>query len=451
MKGVRAMNTTLLRVLVVVGLLICGVSGQTGAEDRSVTDQEKRIDELAKNIEALSKQLQTLKEERSAEKAAAAARDQSVTELATQVDKMNSSKVFDASSWVNKFTLGGYGEIHANMGGKDVADRLDLHRLVLYLGYDFNDWIKFHSETELEHAFVSNESNNGELSVEQAYVDFLLSKYANVRAGRFLVPLGIINKKHEPVAFNGVERPFFDTYIIPTTWFSDGVGLFGSITPSLKYEAYLATGLDGSGFDAINGIREGRIEGTSSLHQPSFTGRLDYYPFAERAVPYGQTLRVGASTFLGGLNNGNNGVNPGIKGNISIYSGDFEYSISRLDFKGAFAFENISNAREIGNGTASGIFGWNLEGGYHFWPSSWKTGKLAKSDAVFFVRYDDFNTQYRMPAGIGRDPAGERTAWTTGISFYPIPNFVIKGDYQLVSDHAGKEVHLWNLGIGWQL
>jgi hypothetical protein len=79
-------------------------------------------------------------------------------------------------------------------------------------------------------------------------------------------------------------------------WFSDGVGLFGSITPSLKYEAYLATGLDGSGFDAVNGIREGRIEGTPSLHQPSFTGRLDYYPFAERTVPYGQTLRLGAST-----------------------------------------------------------------------------------------------------------------------------------------------------------
>ena len=66
------MITTLLRVLVVVGLLVCGVSGQTGAEERSATDQEKRIEELAKNIEALSKQLQALKEERSADKAAMA-------------------------------------------------------------------------------------------------------------------------------------------------------------------------------------------------------------------------------------------------------------------------------------------------------------------------------------------------------------------------------------------
>ena len=368
----------------------------------------------------------------------------------TQVDKMSSSKVFDSASWVNKFTFGGYGEIHANLGGQGVADRLDIHRLVLYPGYDFNDWIKFHSETEVEHAFVSNESD-GELSVEQAYVDFLLSDYANVRTGRFLTPLGIVNKKHEPVAFNGVERPFFDKFIIPTTWFSDGLGLFGSINRSLKYEAYLVAGLDGSKFDATNGIREGRIEGTPSLHQPAFTGRLDYYPFAERAVPYGQTLRLGASTYLGGLNNGSNGDNPGIKGNIQIYSGDFEYSISKLDFRGVFAYETISGAREIGNGTAKEIFGWYLEGGYHFWPSSWKRGKLAKTDAVFFVRYEDFNTQYKMPNGITRDPAGEQTAWTTGISFYPIPNFVIKGDYQLLQDHAGKETHLWNLGIGWQL
>jgi hypothetical protein len=56
-----------------------------------------------------------------------------------------------------------------------------------------------------------------------------------------------------------------------------------------------------------------------------------------------------------------------------------------------------------------------------------------------------------MPNGITRDPAGEQTAWTTGVSFYPIPNFVIKGDYQLLQDHTGKETHLWNLGIGWQL
>ena len=45
--------------------------------------------------------------------------------------------------------------------------------------------------------------------IEQAAVDFLLSEPFNIRVGRVLTPLGIINKWHEPPSFNGVERPSF--------------------------------------------------------------------------------------------------------------------------------------------------------------------------------------------------------------------------------------------------
>lgn len=444
------MYVNLIRVVVVVAVLLFAVWGQAKSEERAPTDRDQKIEELDRSIKTLSDQLRDLKDERAAEKAVAAANRETITQLTTQVEKMGSSRVFDSSSWLNRFTLGGYGEIHANFGNRDTQNQLDIHRLVLYVGYDFNDWIKFHSETEVEHAFVSNESS-GELSIEQAYVDFLLSNRFNVRAGRFLTPLGIVNRKHEPPAFNGVERPFFDKFIIPSTWSSDGVGIFGSITPSLKYEAYLVAGLDGSKFDAIDGIREGRIEQSPSLHQPAFTGRLDYFPLAQRDAPFGQSLRLGVSTFVGGLNNGNEGNNPDIKGNIAIYSGDFEYTISKLDFRGDVALEKISGARQIGNGTAKGILGWNVEGGYHVWPDSWKKGKLSRSDAVVFVRYDSYNTQYEMPSGIARDPAGDRNAITTGVNFYLTPHFVLKGDYQILRDHTGRNTDLWNFGIGWQL
>ena len=59
----------------------------------------------------------------------------------------------------------------------------------------------------------------GELELEQAYVDFLIARQFNVRAGMLLAPVGIINERHEPPVFHGVERPFVDTVIIPTTWF----------------------------------------------------------------------------------------------------------------------------------------------------------------------------------------------------------------------------------------
>ncbi|VGO22744.1 porin [Pontiella sulfatireligans] len=145
----------------------------------------------------------------------------------------------------SKLHLGGYGEIHANFqeGGDD---QFDIHRLVMYVGYDFNDWIKLTSETELEHAFVADSddgSNGGELSVEQLYVDFLLADAVNVRAGRVLAPLGIINQKHEPTLFLGVERPNMEKNIIPSTWSVDGIGIFGYPLSWLSYEAYVVAGL----------------------------------------------------------------------------------------------------------------------------------------------------------------------------------------------------------------
>ena len=46
----------------------------------------------------------------------------------------------------------------------------------------------------------------------------------NLRGGMVLTPVGIINERHEPPVFYGVERPFVDTVIIPTTWFEAGAG-----------------------------------------------------------------------------------------------------------------------------------------------------------------------------------------------------------------------------------
>lgn len=417
-------NRGLLSVAAVTAFAILSLSGPARAQDNTADPRDRKIQELERAVGALS----------------------------GRIDAMDKSKASSGESWADKFTLGGYGEIHANFGEGKAPDRMDIHRLVAYVGYEFADWLRFHSEIELEHGFVSPEDNSGgEVSIEQVYLDFLLSDRLNVRFGRFLTPIGIINRKHEPPAFNGVERPSFDRFIIPATWSSDGIGIFGSLSPALKYEAYVAGGLDGSKFDAVDGIREGRIEERPSLNDPAFMGRLDYYPFAGRLAPYGQVARVGASAYHSGLNNGNEGNNPGTAGNVRILSGDFEYSISKLDFRGVIAHERIHGAKEIGSGTASLIFGWYLEGGYRFFPESWRTGRLAKSDAVVFVRYEDFDTQFRVPDGVAKDPAGDRTQWTGGVNFYFTPNLVAKADYQVPRDATGRHLpNLINFGLGWQ-
>ena len=443
---------SLLDKLVMPGAVIL-LGAAALAETVSVQEQntQEEIKQLRQMVLELTAEVRQLKETQGQGDQSKAEYQQQIDEIREDVTKLNDRPMHSLSSPLNGLKLGGYGEIHANFEEGDDSDQFDIHRLVMYLGYDFSDWIMFHSEVEIEHAFVNNTNDgNGDVVIEQAYFDFLLSDMFNIRAGRVLTPLGIINKWHEPTLFNGVERPSFSRVIIPTTWSSDGVGIFGNLNPALSYEAYVVAGLDGSGFSATNGIRGGRIKERPSLNEPAVTGRLDYYPFMSTFEDSNQSLRLGLSGYFGGLDNGNQGNNPGINGEITIVSADFEYSLSRFDFRGALANIDIDGARQIGNGTAEQIFGWYLEGGYHFWPEQWKTGKLAKSDAVVFLRYDDFDTQYTMPSGIVKNPAGDREEWTFGVNFYPTSNVVIKADYQIRDDASGDNLNdLFNVGIGW--
>ncbi|MCP4709978.1 MAG: hypothetical protein GY869_15245, partial [Planctomycetes bacterium] len=324
--------------------------------------RDQKVVQLEKTVAALQAEVQSLKSNGNGNgngsgngnsHQANPGNQQYLEQMRRDIDDLKNSQALDQSSWVNKFTFGGYGEMHANFGEAQTKDVFDIHRMVLYVGYDFSDWIKFHSETEIEHAYVSDDSG-GELSLEQAYVDFHLSDSFNIRAGRVLTPLGIINKKHEPPYFNGVERPSFSKYVIPTTWASDGAGIFGNLCSSLQYEAYVVGGLDGSEFTA-NGIRDGRIKERPSLHEPAVTGRLDYFPLTDLAPNSNQDLRFGVSAYWGGLDNGNNGSDPDINGDIHIYSADFEYSVAKWDFRGVIADTQISDARATGIATGENL------------------------------------------------------------------------------------------------
>lgn len=440
---------TLIRRLIAPAMIILYIASICpAASDSELEVMRQEMRELKLMVQQLSGEVRELKSEKTQQQTSQNNYQEQISDLRADVTKINNSTSLKFQSAMDKLSLGGYGEIHGNFNEDTGKDLIDIHRLVMYLGYDFSDWIKLHTETEIEHAFIND--GDGEISIEQAYVDFLLSDKFNIRAGRILTPLGIINQNHEPTLFNGVERPNFAKYVIPSTWSSDGVGIFGSLNPSLTYEAYVVGGLDGSLFTETGGIRNGRIKERPSLNDPAVTGRLDYYPSCDSD----QSLRFGLSGYYGGLNNGNNGTNPGVSGDIAITSADFEYSVSKFDFRGAIAHENISGARELGaagQDIAEEIFGWYLEGGYHFWPDEWKKGKLAESDAVAFVRFDSFDTQHKMPSGIARNRAADREEWTLGVNFYPVPNFVVKADYQIRSDDAsGSNLsNLFNVGIGW--
>jgi hypothetical protein len=370
-----------------------------------------------------------------------AALEQRLQDLSDEVELqgMNTAGSFNP---LERFRFGGYGEVHANFeeNGESV---FDIHRLVMYVGYDFADWIVLNTEIELEHAFVTDGAD-GELLVEQLYVDFLLADAFNVRVGRVLAPIGIINQNHEPTLFFGVERPAVDKYIIPTTWSLDGAGIFGAPLGWLNYQAYVVGGLDGSEFSADEGVRDGRIKERSGLNDPAVTGRIDVYPSEE------QDLRLGISGYYGGTDNANKGGSSGADNNFGMYSLDFEYMVSRFQFRGVAAFGKNSDPQNLPAGVGKEIFGWYLEGGMSVMPDAWKTGKWEEADILPFVRYEEYDTQHKVPTGTVKNDANERADVTVGINFPLTYQFVLKADYRFrYSEAATNPNNVFNLGMGW--
>ena len=429
------------RLLMFMMVVLIGTSVCSAASSDDVEAMRQEMEELRQMVRGLTKEVRSLKTVKSQDGSLQDEYRRELDDIRADVTKLNERPTHPLGTALNGLKLGGYGEIHGNFTESSESDSVDFHRMVLYLGYDFADWIKFHSETELEHAFVND--GDGEISLEQAYVDFLLSDNFNIRVGRLLTPVGIINQYHEPTLFNGVERPNVEKIIIPTTWSSDGIGFFGSLNPSLSYEAYVVAGLDGNSFSS-SGIRSGRIKSKQSLNEVAFTGRLDYRPFVD------QDLRLGVSGYFGGLDNKDGGGGSGQDGEIAMTSADFEYSISKFDFRGVIAHTNIDGARDLAPGVAKEMFGWYLEGAYHFWPDEWKTGKLKKSDATVFVRYEEYDTQHNMPSGLTRAVGKDKEEITFGVNFYLTPNFVVKADYQIRNDDGTGDLEdLFNVGLGW--
>jgi len=346
-------------------------------------------------------------------------------------------------------SIGGYGEVHyENPSGPDSPGIVNVARFVMFLAHQFNAKIALRSELEVEDAKVeAGDTRAGEVSVEQVYLDYMLSPAATLRAGLLLAPIGLINETHEPTTFNGVERPALDNDVIPTTWRDIGLGVVGQIPGSsgLSYRVYLLNGLQASGFTADEGIRGGRQEGQlASFANPSFTGRLEY------ARP---GLKVGGSFWYGGSANQDPALGTGTFDNaVALVSADARYETDPFSFRAEAVNIHVSNVEAInaafGGQVGSRIAGGYLEGAYNVLtlvaPASHQ-----RLDA--FVRHERYNTQAGVPAGVVRDDALARRITTLGLTYKPVYNVAFKGDYQLRRNQAGVgEGELLNLGIGYQ-
>lgn len=403
---------------------------------------DSRALDLARRIEALEAKMQALAPAAPAplvQQAAAAPPDQPRPAIST----VSVTGDYQASpSRETNLPIAGYMDLHLN---KDRGEpfRPDFHRFVLLFGHSFSDRIKFWSELELEHSLIEG-GEGGELALEQAYLDFLIKPWFNLRAGMLLTPVGIVNERHEPPSFNGVERPFVETLIIPTTWRELGAGITGDLGRGFRYRAYLTSALNATGFNAEEGITGGRSAGfEASFRNPAKVARLEYAGT--------RRLMLGASIY-----SGHTGFDvPGLNPRVTIGEFDGRYRFGRVDLRGLFANTWVSRAGELNyrmtlqSGTnpnvARQMRGYYLEPGLHVLPRG------LRSDLIAFLRYEKFNTQHRMPEGYVPLAQFNRSAWVTGLTYKPNADVAIKFDY-VFNRSASTVVRRpdgINFGIGW--
>ncbi|HUP00276.1 MAG TPA: hypothetical protein VM737_01985 [Gemmatimonadota bacterium] len=338
---------------------------------------------------------------------------------------------------VSPTSISGYMDFHYN-DFQPGGEQLDFHRFVLLVAHEFSEDVRFYSELEVEHAFVKD--GQGELELEQAFVDFHLDPDIAIRGGIVLVPVGIQNERHEGPAYFGVERHQVETVLIPTTWFEPGVGLFGRLAPGFDYKVYLLGSLDATKFNA-GGIRGARSKGFfTNAASPAVTGRLIY-----RGTP---GLTLGASIYRGDA-----GFDVPVSVVTTLYDVDAAYRYRFVELRGLWTQTFVDNAGELSQaiGTPADapvgerMVGFSLEGAIHLLPEThpW--------DLALFARYEEADTQDRVPDGFTRAAQFDRDWTTVGASFWPHPDVVLKADYQFAgNDHPTIEaIDSFNLGLSW--
>lgn len=340
--------------------------------------------------------------------------------------------------------LSGYMELHLNKAEfQDAA--VDFHRFVLLVTHEFNPRLRFVSEVEIEHAVVEGLEEDGELELEQAYLDFLITRAFNVRAGMLLAPMGIINERHEPPVFHGVERPLVDTVIVPSTWFDVGAGVHGEVGRGWRYRLYVMAPLNAAEFSAEEGLREGQQHGANAnIGRAAVTGRLEYV--GRRGLVVGAGFWSGRSGFE---------FRPRFDVPVTMVEADARYARGRLELRGQFADVSIDNAGAL-NDTLALRTGVNpnvaraLRGAYGEVAYRVVSGARA-GDVALFTRYENVDTQRRMPDGYLPIKAFDRDQWVVGATYWPDPDVAVKLDYIIARNKSAvvEAPNSFNVGLGW--
>jgi len=469
------------RIIISILLIICVLSAH--AED-SIKVSAADLQTLMQRVERLEQAQANPNKSGYVDGVTGATKRVQNTEHSVQIDSvkdtMDTVKVKSEEPRRGRFTIGGYGEVTAKhcwysnnylRYGKnpekyanDHYGEFDLPHVVIYLGYDFGHGWSVGTEIEFEHGgtesaieieeeeggeYESEIERGGEVALEQFWLQKEFNRYAILRAGMQVIPVGALNAHHESTEYFGVYRNEGEFTIMPSTWHEVALTFMGSTKNGWHYQAMFLPGLDSDRFNRKNWIKKGSGSPYEFKLANVFAGaaRVDYTGV--------EGLRLSLSGYCGNsfrntLSKTNAELDASaykdVKGTVSIGSFDFAYKDYGVIVRGSATYGHLSDAAAITQynismrkgsvsskqWVASDAVAAGIEVGYDlFKPTPVPSLKGREEMKLYlFARYDYYDSMLRydnqptdMYAWCGR----HRIA--AGINYFPIKQIGVKAEF----------------------
>lgn len=331
--------------------------------------------------------------------------------------------------------ISAYGAVNAGKrSGQDSI--IDAESFEMVLSGQPHERISFFSEIEFERAATVGGPRGGEVLVEQAYVDMLLSDNLSLRGGVILVPFGNNEADHYAPLRDVIFRPLSSRLIAPSDWTDNGFGLVGhreiSQNWQLDWEAYLIAGLDDQ--IGINGLRNARQGfGTDNNNNKAIAGHL--------TLRNSDNLSVGLGAYSGAYDD----------------AGDLQLSGVGLDFNWRhegwkFAGEYLRMRAERADADAATLRGGYARAGYdinRWFDANWSGESFPDARLSLIYEYDHVSVEdLTSLAGL----VERERKHVLGLRYEPDHSWVLKLNREW-SDATGRalvngDADGWAVGIG---
>jgi hypothetical protein len=256
----------------------------------------------------------------------------------------------------------------------------------------------------------------------------------------FLPRIGILNENHLPTTFNGNERNYIETFVIPATWRELGVGFYGRLNSlPINYSVGIMNGLSAGGFTHGTGIVDGRFEGRNATGTNlAVTGAVQFYQGnfkAQISGYYGGTVGIRKTEADSlGLNSGTFGTP------VAMGEANVQYNAQGFSVKVLGTVLSIKDADKINrayaSNTPSAAYGAYAEIGYDVLYHM-GYGRSNPQQLIVFVRDEKLNLNSSIPSNGITDQTLNQNFVVAGFTYLPLRNVAVKADVRLA--HTGAQ------------